>query len=94
MAQMHARMEGDCAVRGEGSPITLVAAPDDLLSRAALISLAKGLDTAESSLAVRLCVGGEGQAFRLDAPLAPGGDPDWKAAEARLRTFFGELTRR
>jgi hypothetical protein len=91
MAQMHAAIEGSCAVRGEGTPTVLVAAPDDLLGQAALISLAKGLDTAESARAVRLCVGTEGPAFRVEVGQVHGGDWDWKAAESEVRRAYVAL---
>lgn len=88
MDQMHARRDGDCAVRGDGEPLRLVAG--DTYGRAALISLAKGLDTAESTRAVAFCWTGEGTEVRL-VPVEVGGVPDWRAAEADVRATYTRL---
>jgi hypothetical protein len=93
MRQMNANEQDGCVARGEGTPVLLSAPADDLLGQAALISLAKGLDTSESTLAVRFCVGTEGQRVAVDVPTVAGGDPDWKAAEAAVRAAYLALAR-
>lgn len=74
MKQMHAKMAGSCAQRGEGEGRTLSAPADDLLSQAALISLAKGLDTAEDGRSLRFCIGEEGTVVRISVATVAGGD--------------------
>lgn len=91
MAQMHATMDGRCAVRaGRGAAHTLVAT--DTLGRAALISIAKGADTAESAApALRLCLDGEGEALQLSGKRTPQGDYDWVAAADDTRRMYQRI---
>lgn len=88
---MHASMDGRCAVRaGRGEPHTLVAT--DSLGRAALISIAKGADTAEDTApALRLCLEGEGQPLQLSGKRTPQGDYDWVAAADETRKVYRDL---
>jgi hypothetical protein len=88
MRQMHAEVDGACAVRpGSGRELRFVAT--DPLSQAALISLAKAADTAAGPVpTLRLCTGGEGTLVRLSGQQVPGGDLDWRAAATETRELY------